>query len=169
MNMKLTLIPTKKMTFRTPLSKQEVLERIKGQLATPENKKALHSFNGEMGESGFEIWEMAGRRNSFIPVIKAEVVPAETGTFIHIVMRMNGCAWTFVLVWCYPFALMGLLGIVTLIREGLGPVTREAVISILAIIAMPAIMITMSIMGLRDGIKSARAFILGTLGEVEEL
>jgi|GEM_PF-2222938 len=167
--MKLTLIPTRKMTFRTPLSKQEVMGRIKGQLATPENKKALHSFNGEVGESGFEIWEMAGRRNSFIPVIKADVVPAETGTFIHIVMRMNGCAWTFVLVWCYPFALMLFMSLVGLIKNGFGPITKEVFLSTLFMFGMPAAMAMITTFGLRAGIKSAREFIVETLGEVEEL
>jgi hypothetical protein len=167
--MKLTLIPTKKMTFRTSLPKAEVLERIKAQIATADNLKSLNRFNGTITESGFEMWEMAGRRNSFIPVIKAELEPAETGTFIHIVMRMNGCAWAFVLVWCYPFALMLFMSLVGLIRDGFGPITKEVFFSTLFMFGMPAAMATISTLGLRSGVKAAREFIMGTLGEVEEL
>ena len=167
--MKWTLIPTKRMTFRTPLSKREVLERIQAQLATADNQKSLHRFNGNISESGFEIWEMAGRRNSFVPVIKAELEPAGTGTFIHIVMRMNGCAWAFVLVWCYPFALMLFMSLVGLIKNGFGPITKEVFFSTLFMFGMPAAMATMTTLGLRAGIKSAREFIAGTLGDVEEL
>jgi hypothetical protein len=154
------LIPTKKIIFRTQLSQQEVMRRIRAQLDAPENDSLLHRFDGEVGDSTFIIRDMvAPRKNSFTPVVEGEVLRDETGTLIRVVMRMSGCVWTFVLVWCYPFALILLLSIMSAIRNGIGPIDKEAIFSIAFVIGMPAAMVTMTILGFRAGIRTAQAFI----------
>ena len=163
--MKWSLVPTKKITFRTQLPQQEVMRRIRAKLDAPENVNSLHRFGAEVGESSFKIWEMVRpRSNSFTPTVEGEVLEDETGTFIRIVMRMNGCVWIFVLVWCYPFALVLFLSVITSIREGLGPIDKDVILSIAFIIGMPAAMITMTALGFRSGIRTARAFLMETIG-----
>ena len=160
--MKWSLVPTKKITFRTQLPQREVMRRIRIKLDAPENVNALHRFGGEVGESSFKIWDVRPRINSFTPMVEGEVLEDKTETLIRIVMRMGGCVWIFVLVWCYPFALLLFLSIMTFIREGMGPVDKDAILSMAFIIGMPAFMITMTTLGFRSGIKTARAFLMET-------
>ena len=158
--MKWTLIPTKKMTFRTNLSPEEVMRRIRAQLDKPKNAGALHHFEGEVGDFSFKIRDTATpRKNSFTPIVEGEVLRDETGTLIRVVMRMGGCVWIFVLVWCYPFALLLFLSTMSAIRNGIGPIDKETILSMAFMIGMPAAMVTMTTLGFRAGVRTARAFI----------
>ncbi len=152
------------MTFRSPLSKQEVLRRISTQLESSADKSLLHRFAGEITESSFRVWEIYRHRgNSFSPTIVGEVSSDQTGSLIHIVMRMSGCVFVFVLVWCYVPVLLLFLSIMTYIREG----TLNAV-PLIALGAL-AFMVAMAIFGFRAGMKVSRAFLTEALGTCEEL
>ena len=157
-----TLIPTKKIIFRTQLSREEVLRRVKTLLET-QDENALHRFEGEVGTSGFDIREIPRpRSNSFLPAVKGEVLSDEKGTYIEVVMRLNGCAFAFLLFWCYPFALILVLGIVSAIRNGIGKIYMDAVISVVFLAAFPTVMITMTTLGFRQGVRSVREFLANT-------
>ncbi len=161
--MKWTLIPTKKIIFRTQLSREEALRRITTLLETQDNN-ALHRFEGEVGPSGFDIREIPRpRSNSFLPAVKGEVLSDEAGTFIEVTMRLNGCAFAFVLFWCYPFAMILVLGIVNAIKDGIGKVDLDAITSIAFLAFFPAFMITITTLGFRQGVRAVREFLAKTL------
>ena len=162
--MKWSLVPSKKMTFRSNLSKQEVLQRITAELASRATGSPVSRFVGEVQESSFRVWEVYRHRgNSFSPTVEGVIVSDETGTLIHIVMRMTGCVFIFVLLWCYVPVLLLFLSVLTYIREG--------TLNTVPLVALGAIafMVMMTILGFRAGIKTARAFLSEVLGTFEEL
>lgn len=152
--------------FHSNLPVQEVLERIKSKLESPENEAALYRFGGQVGTSTFEVWEdVRPGQNSFTPLLKGEVGADQTGTFIRVKMRMNGCAWAFVLIWCYPMVLALSLWMLSVIRGDAGPFNLEAAGSILFLLLMIGFMATISTLGFRSGVQAARAFLQELLGE----
>jgi hypothetical protein len=160
--MKWTWIPTKKIAFHIALPADEVRARIMASLDETAQKKAVHRFAGKIDEKSFEIWELVPpRSNSFTPVVKGTLTPDGTGTLIQTTMRMNGCAWIFVLVWCYPFALMLSLVLVNSFREGIHAFMD---VSLLFILLFPAFMITITTLGFRSGVRAARALMVETFG-----
>ncbi|MCA0237146.1 MAG: hypothetical protein LCH81_12245 [Bacteroidetes bacterium] len=152
-----TLIPTTRLSFPTDLSKAEILRRVQEKLDSPENNTPRKEFDGVVEADGFEVWEVYRRSggNSFSPMIKANIVETDMGNDIQIRLQMRGCVWAFLLVWCYPFALMLFMTLVLLFREGVGALDW----SILLIIFMPAFMITLAVTGFRAGNRAANAFV----------
>lgn len=159
--MKWTLIPSKNVDFRTPLSVQEVFQRIQLRLTSADIGQTVPRFEGKITESDFELWEIVPpRSNSFLPHIKGTVMPDGEGALVRVVLRLNGCAFVFVLVWLYPFGLMLFMTTLGLFR---GTLTIDWP-SLAFILLMPTVMITITTLGFRRGVRSARAFLMETLG-----
>ena len=155
--MKWPFIPTTRLTFETTLSKAEILRRVQEKLDSLENNTPRKEFDGVVSAAGFEVWEVYRRQggNSFSPMIKANMDETRMGSNIQVRLQMRGCVWAFLLVWCYPFALMLFLLLMTLIRGDSVPIDW----SLLLIIFMPAFMITLAVTGFRAGNRAANAFV----------
>jgi len=76
----MNLFPAEKITYRTYLSKDEVLKRIY-------NNPQYKSIGNRTSANTFQIQREIKYRNSFLPVIKGEVIEENDSTIVKVSMK----------------------------------------------------------------------------------
>jgi hypothetical protein len=95
--MKFSIIPLKKIIFKTNLSDSEVIESLNSKICVLKNfsfknyeKNIGKEFYGKIGSTNnFEIYQIIKGRNSFIPIVKGNIVAKNDETKIITVMRFH--------------------------------------------------------------------------------
>jgi hypothetical protein len=81
-------------------------------------RQPKRSFHGTVDSRTFEIIRVIGYKNSFLPVIRGEPVPAEGGTRLHLAMKWHITATVFMCLWLGGLASVVLLAMFGVIAEG---------------------------------------------------
>ena len=134
------LIPFERLTIETPLSPEEVRQRLaeviepgRGFKSFSQNHKA---YQGELKEHQFEVTRIIHYRNSFLPVIKGEIRQDLGGSVIDIKMSPHIFVIVFMMLW------FGFAGTIFLVVAGVALVSfwqsSGEDISMLAGIYIPA-------------------------------
>ena len=70
------------------------------------------AFTGSVADGGFKIMRVIRYRNSFLPVVTGRIEPHDTGSRIHVRMRLHLFSAVFMAVWM-GFAVVAVAGFVT--------------------------------------------------------
>jgi hypothetical protein len=98
------LLPYKQLVFESPLSQEEVIQRLTPEVAKPRSglqwlKIRTENFEGTVSEAGFQIRRIIRHRNAFRPVIYGRFSPSAPGVRIEITMKLPIGVLLFSLVW----------------------------------------------------------------------
>ncbi|CAM3386775.1 hypothetical protein FLLO111716_07605 [Flavobacterium longum] len=99
-------LPFEKLTYSTKLSREEALAKLAENIA-PEKpfgfgtpKTAYDKpYVGQCNGNAFNVKRAIGYRNSFLPMIKGEVVSDISGTKVQVTMRPNVLVLVFMAFW----------------------------------------------------------------------
>lgn len=96
--------PSEKITYKTPLSKEEVLRILSENVEKSTHfwdflKKTEKPYRGKIFSENFEIQRVIRYRNSFLPIINGEIQQKNTHTEIHIKMQMILFVQIFLIIW----------------------------------------------------------------------
>ncbi|GAB3956282.1 hypothetical protein GCM10028805_45640 [Spirosoma harenae] len=89
------LFPYWKFVIRSPLSHEEALARLSGEVAPVQGRPLFsretrpHEFTGTLSKTDFYIERIIQYRNSFLPTIHGRFLLTEAGLQVHIVMMLN--------------------------------------------------------------------------------
>ncbi|MEM6264266.1 MAG: hypothetical protein AAGI38_17255 [Bacteroidota bacterium] len=101
-------LPYENLTYRTPLTPEEILKRIDDVI---EPKKMFRMKGGFWGNSdhkpyegsikdlSFKMTRIISYRNSFLPVIKGKIGRDINGTKVEVSMRLNSFVLVFMAIW----------------------------------------------------------------------
>lgn len=106
-------IPYTNLSLRSPLSPGEIAALFGGRIKEWQWMRFTgggHHFQGSLTADKFTMSRIIGYRNSFLPVIAGKIVPADRGTFIHLVMRLHVTTAIFLAVW-FGFVLLGSMSV----------------------------------------------------------
>ena len=166
------LFPGTEWTFRTGLSPEEVLLRLREHLLKTndfhrQNVPEDHFF-GEIEGNYFLIqqWQRPGHRGGkeALPVVSGVVTRELDGTVIRLNMEVHGCVVFFVMVWSYVPLLMLLMAVTGYVREG-----KIDLLFVVVPLAAWFVMYWIVTGGFRNGERAVRAFMEQTFeGELVE-
>lgn len=97
-------------TTSTPRAAERLLSAVVSSDASPTGR---HEWLGTVSGGGFEIKRRIDYRNTFLPVIEGQFLPAPVGARVAVTMRMHPSAVAFISVWlgittlfsaCWAFA-----------------------------------------------------------------
>ncbi|TMM57907.1 hypothetical protein FEE95_00290 [Maribacter algarum] len=120
------LIPSRKIELYTSLPIEEVekiivenVQEAKGmdfRLSKPKNQKL---FEGNYARNQFEIQRVINYRNSFLPQIKGNILPATSGSKIIAELKMHDFVLVFMLIWLGGAALASIGTIYSILTNGI--------------------------------------------------
>lgn len=98
------LFPYKKLVFESPLSKEEVIQRLTSEVAQPRSglrwlERRTENFQGKVSEEGFQIRRIIRSRNSFLPIIYGRFSPSVPGVRIEVTMKVQTGVLVFSILW----------------------------------------------------------------------
>lgn len=107
-------LPIENLTFRTKLSKSEIIGRLAGNIE-PErifrfsmfSGKSSKSYEGQIKGDSFDIKRIITYRNSFLPRITGVMETDSYGMTIKVKMRMHILVIFFICFWCGGVILAG--------------------------------------------------------------
>lgn len=129
------LLPYRKITLHTGLSKQECAEALSKNMfprspdafnfSDPNGKK----FIGRLYADSFQMRRAIKKRNSFLPLINGRLISMPSGTDVVLRFKMHGFVNAFMVIWCSAllFASLMIAGTALLYDE---PVPAETLIPI---------------------------------------
>ena len=112
----MTLLPLENLTYRSPLSAQELhqelLEAVEdgppGSSLKAAKGKSGKAYRGQVRQDRFDIVRQISYRNSFLPRVSGKIEPQPSGCMVKVKMQMHPFVMVFLLVWC--FMLVGIGG-----------------------------------------------------------
>ena len=89
----INLYPAKRIAINSKLSTEEIQQRLSSRIDSSEGifniSNASRPFKGKIFENSFEIYHVINRKNSFIPVVKGEILTIEKNSKIDITMKLS--------------------------------------------------------------------------------
>ncbi|WP_291725718.1 hypothetical protein [Bernardetia sp.] len=122
----MTLLPYENLTYKTHLSKEEIVRRIQQETEPKQmfrmrgflaSNKKYKAYEGEIQPNNFKINRIIGYRNSFLPQIKGEIEDQTEYTLIHIKMRLHTFVIVFLIIWLFFMTGVGSIVGLTLFQE----------------------------------------------------
>jgi len=111
------ILPSEQLTFRTNLSKTEIIQKISENVAlVPKQVFGLRKkdfskvFEGTIEKDGFKISRTINYRNSFLPLIHGQIAEKNTHSEVKVQMTLQPFVKIFISFWLGAVAL-GLLAI----------------------------------------------------------
>src|SRR5690606_37412200 len=111
------LLPFEKISYRSALSKDDLIIRLKNQIGVKKpvkfssyDQNSDKSYIGIVRETSFEIQRAINYRNSFLPQINGNITNGMNGSKIDIEMQMLPLVKIFLIVW---FSFVTLFSITT--------------------------------------------------------
>ena len=99
-------LPFEKLTYSTKLSREEALAKLAENIAPEKpfgfgSSKTVSSkpYVGQCHGNAFNVKRAIGYRNSFLPMIKGEVISDTGGTKVHVTMRPSVFVLAFMAFW----------------------------------------------------------------------
>lgn len=107
------LFPYQQLVFESPLSQEEVIQRLTCEVAKLRSgwqwvEKRTEKFEGTVSEEGFQISRIIRYRNSFLPLIQGRFSPLGQGVRIEVTMKLHLIMVIFSLIWLSFFGLPAL-------------------------------------------------------------
>jgi len=103
----MNFLPIKNITFKTSLSQEEVVSRLRENTEPEKNlrfgffsKKKTKRYEGIIAEKYFLIKRIIEYGNSFLPIIKGTIQKDIHGTKVKIKMRLKTFVSVFMGIWC---------------------------------------------------------------------
>ncbi len=98
------LIPYKRFVISTSLTVEEIVKIISDAILPRRTLTTWHSsttkvFEGKIDKQGFEIQKIIHNRNSFLPVLYGQIIPADRGSRIEIKLTLNILVGVFSVIW----------------------------------------------------------------------
>lgn len=98
------LLPYQQLVFESPLSQEEVIQRLTLEVAPPRSgwpgfNLKPKNFEGTVSEMGFQIRRFIRHRHAFRPVIYGRFSPSVPGVRIEVTMKLPLGVLLFSLVW----------------------------------------------------------------------
>lgn len=97
-------LPFEKLTFETDLSEDEVKARLLHNVEEKKyfrfGKKGNKPYEGYLNGNRFEINRIITYRNSFLPLIKGQIIENNIGTQIQVKMSLYLFVFIFMIFWC---------------------------------------------------------------------
>ncbi|WP_375560022.1 hypothetical protein ACE193_20235 [Bernardetia sp. OM2101] len=123
------LLPYEELTYKTHLSKDEILKRLSNET---ESKQLIRigsifgghkEYEGTINENSFEISRIISYRNSFLPRIKGEIEERKEATFVHIKMSLS--TWVMIFLPIVAVILFTINSITSFLRSPFAQVESE--------------------------------------------
>lgn len=148
------------LTIRTSLSPVQIHETL-SRLVKPgglfsfdlPRKTDAHEFRGKVRTETFDIVSRSQFRNSFVPVIHADVKPIENGSELSVTLSLHLYMLTFVIVW-FICSVMGIALVVNTALE-----LEEPLGAAWSLAALPFGGLAIAWVGFRIGIEPALQFL----------
>lgn len=107
-NIMMKYLPFENITYKTKLSSEEVINRIRNNIEPKRTFKITgifgngshKAYEGTVNGMSFNIVRIIGYRNSFLPRIKGEIERDSFGTKINVKMRLHPFVLVFMIIWC---------------------------------------------------------------------
>ncbi len=101
------LLPSEKLIYKTHLSKDEIINRLKNETEAKQwirtggvfTDEKYKTFEGIVNEDSFQICRIIRYRNSFLPQIEGEIEQEKENTLVHIKMRLHTFVIVFLIIW----------------------------------------------------------------------
>jgi hypothetical protein len=119
----MAFVPYEQMTIETAQPPATVATKMAGHIEPrrwiriPFSQK-YETFEGTVGEDGFEINRIINYRNSFLPQIKGRFESLRPGTRIIITMKLHPLVLAFMIVWCGGTSFAAIVSLPSFVATG---------------------------------------------------
>ncbi len=152
-NKSMKILPYDNLTYKTHLSKEEILKRLSNQTEGKQwirmsgvfSNQEHKAYEGTINENDFKINRIIGYRNSFLPRIEGEIEEInnenQNFTLIHLKMRLHTFVIVFIIIWLSFVFLGGLFMIflTSMETENQDVLGLASIVPFLMIIILPVV------------------------------